>query len=705
MKAFLAIPKIRFSLAFLGATVFFLTALLAQPDLPERYRRWLDEEVVYIITSTERDVFLKLTTDRERDLFIEAFWKHRDPIPGTPENEFRTEHLKRLSHARQFFGRTSPRPGWRTDRGRVYIILGEPNDIQRFEGKTQTYPAEVWFYQDMTKYGLPAGFYVVFFQEGGIGEFKLYSPARDGPQALLTNPNFDPIDYASAYALLREFEPDLAAVSISLVPGEDSTLVARPSLASDLLIQRIETTPERQVEALYARKFLEYKDKIDVEYTANYIGSDALVKVFRDPSGLDFVQFAIEPARLSVGQAETGYYANLRLNGSVTTPEGKSIYQFERVISIGLDEEELARAGRQPLNIHDMFPLIPGDYRLSLLLKNEVSKEFTSYEQAFVVPRGDSRVRVTPLLLGYGKAEPEKTAPALKPFCFGAFRVYCQPNRAFLPKDTLCLAFQVNGLQEETRAEAELKYLFLKDGQEFRSFSRKASGYPGLPNVIEEIALSDLVPAHYRVQVSLTVDGAEAASAADEFDVTPVASIRRPWFYSQVLPPSSDPIYDYLVGTQLYNSGRLDEAILRLERASRSRPDSLDFALNLARAYMGRRMPEKVAPILQSFLSPDGPINYDVYFIQGKAWQELGEWDRAIEMFDGAISHYGINTSLLNAAGECHFEKGDAKAALAAWGRSLELDPNQEVIRKRVDVLKKKEGRNETIQPPGYLRK
>ncbi|MBN2408538.1 MAG: GWxTD domain-containing protein, partial [Candidatus Aminicenantes bacterium] len=650
------------------------------------------------------DVFLKLTSDRERDLFIEAFWKHRDPIPGTPENEFKAEHLRRISHANRFFGRTSPRPGWRTDRGRIYIILGEPNDIQRFEGKTQTYPAEVWFYQDKAGLGLPPGFYVVFFQEGGIGEFKLYSPAGDGPQALLTNPDFDPIDYVAAYKKLREFEPDLADVSISLVPGEDRTIISRPSLASDMLIQRVETTPQRQVEELYARKFLEYKDIVEVEYTANYMNCESLVKVFKDPSGLDFVHFAIEPARLSVGQAETRYYANLRLNGSVTTPEGKPVYQFERAISINLDKEKLARAGRQPLNIHDMFPLIPGDYRLSLLLKNEVSKEFTSHEQAIVVPREDAGVRLTSLLLGYGAAEPEKTAPSLKPFRFGAFRVRCQPNRVFLAMDTLCLAFQVHGLPDEARDKAELKFTFLKDEQEFRSFARKASDYPGLPNVLEEVVLSDYAPAHYRVRVSLTIDGAEAASASDEFDVTPLAAIRRPWFHSQVQPPSSEPIYDYLVGTQLFNSGRLDEAIVRLERAGRSRPDSLDFALNLARAYMGRRMPEKIAPLFQPFMGADKPPSYDVYFLQGKACQELGEWERAIEMFEAAISQYGISPTLLNAAGECYFERGDVKAALAAWSRSLELDPDQEVIRKRIDTLKGKESRSGESRPAGELK-
>ncbi len=168
----------------LSALFWVAPVLPAATDLPPQFQKWLAEEVIYIITRTEKDVFLKLTSDRERDLFIEAFWKHRDPTPDTPENEFKTEHYRRIKTANHLFGRQGPRPGWKTDRGRIYIILGEPNDIQRFEGKTQTYPAEAWFYQDQTKLGLPPGFHIVFFQAGGIGESKLYSPARDGPQAL-----------------------------------------------------------------------------------------------------------------------------------------------------------------------------------------------------------------------------------------------------------------------------------------------------------------------------------------------------------------------------------------------------------------------------------------------------------------------------------------------------------------------------------------
>ncbi len=683
---------------FLVGVAFLLFSLVTsegrqkKEDLSPAHRKWLEEEVVYIITPLEREVFLKLTSDRERDMFIEAFWKHRDPTPGTPENEFKIEHYRRINYANHFFGRESPKPGWRTDRGRVYIILGEPNDIQRYEGKTQTYPTEVWFYQGKTEMGLPAGFHLVFFQPGGVGEYRLYSPSKDGPQALLTSYYGDPIDYTSAYNQLKEFEPDLAEVSISLIPGETSALMGRPSLASDLLIQRVETTAQRLVEEKYARKFLEYKDIVEVEYTANYIDCDGLVKLIRDPSGVYFVHFSIEPKRLSVVQYEKKFSTTLKMNGSVTTLAGKLIYQFDRTMAMNFDEAQMAGISRQPLNIHDMFPLIPGEYRFSVLIKNEVSKEFTSFESTLSVPGEKPALQMTAPILGYKAVAVEGNQDSLKPFRFSRYQVYGQPNRALLKKDTLYVAFQVHGLSSDLRERGELRFVFLREDAEFRSLARKISDYSNLPDVLEEFPLADFPPAHYSLKISLNMHGQEIVSSREEFDITHMEAISRPWVYSKVLPASSDPVYMYILGTQLFNAGQLEEAVARLEQAHRLRPDSPEFALNLAHAYMSKGEYAGVERLLLPFVeaAKEKAAPYEFYFLLGSARQKLGQWDNAIAVFDEAITRYGTNTNLLNAIGECYFHKGDVRAAVAVWEKSLELNADQPEIRKVIEKLKEK---------------
>jgi GWxTD domain-containing protein len=660
-----------------------------KPKLPESYKKWLEEEVVYIIAPMEREVFLKLQTDRERDLFIEAFWKQRDPTPGNAENEFKTEHFRRVAHANRYLGRDAPRPGWKTDRGRMYIILGEARDIQRFEGKSSTYDAEVWFYQGKTDMGLPAGFNLVFFKEGGHGEFKLYSPVGDGPQALLAG-YFGGPDYARAYEKLREAEPDLAAVSLSLVPGEGGEAYGRPSMSSDLLIQRIESAAARNVEAKYAQKFLQYKDLVEVEYTANYLDSDSLIKVFRDPSGLTFVHYAVEPRRLSVNQYESKYYTTLKVNGRVTTADGRLVHQFDKTVSLDMTAEQMREASGAPFDFQDLFPLLGGDYNLSVLIKNEASKEFTSVEQALRIPQDGTAVQMTQPLLGYKVVRLEPGQRRMKAFRVGPFQIYCQPNRVFTKRETLAVAFQLNNLADELAAGGEVRIEFLKDGQPFRDIRRKPSDYPELPNVLEEVSLADFPPAHYTVRVSVAKAGAEVVSAAEEFDLTFAESLPRPWFSSRILPEAGDPVYAEIMGSQLFNLGRFDEARVLLERAFQKKPESEDAATNLARVYLALQNPPAVVKTLTPFMTPEKTAKYDTYVLAAEALKRTGEFGRAVEFLDKAVSHYGVNAVLLNSIGECCAGLGKTKEALAAFEKSLELSPDQPEIRKRVEELKKK---------------
>src|SRR5665647_1395832 len=131
-------------------------------------------------------------------------------------------------------------------------------------------------------------------------------------------------DYYEAYKKIRDIDPMLADTSMSLIPGDQTNAYGRPSLVSDMMLQRMETASQRMVEENYARKFLEYKDVVEVEYSANYLDSDSLVKVLRGPAGMSFVHYAVEPKRLSVNNFEKKYYTVLKVNGNVTTTDAVS---------------------------------------------------------------------------------------------------------------------------------------------------------------------------------------------------------------------------------------------------------------------------------------------------------------------------------------------------------------------------------------------
>ncbi|HVV47700.1 MAG TPA: GWxTD domain-containing protein [Bryobacteraceae bacterium] len=128
------------------------------PDLPQRYKAWLENDVVYISTDAEKKAFRELTTDEERDYFVKQFWDRRDPTPGTEENEMKEEHYRRIAYANEHFAANVA--GWQTDRGRIYIQYGPPDEIESHPsggkyvrpasqggGETQTYPFEQWRYR------------------------------------------------------------------------------------------------------------------------------------------------------------------------------------------------------------------------------------------------------------------------------------------------------------------------------------------------------------------------------------------------------------------------------------------------------------------------------------------------------------------------------------------------------------------------------
>jgi GWxTD domain-containing protein len=119
------------------------------------YLRWLNEDVAYIVSDDERAVFQRLPTDEEREKFIEQFWLRRDPTPRTAANEFKEEHYRRIKYSGLRFPTASGRPGWQTDRGRIYIVYGPPDEIESHPSGAphKPYPFEIWLYRHVEGIG------------------------------------------------------------------------------------------------------------------------------------------------------------------------------------------------------------------------------------------------------------------------------------------------------------------------------------------------------------------------------------------------------------------------------------------------------------------------------------------------------------------------------------------------------------------------
>jgi GWxTD domain-containing protein len=154
-----------------------------QPKAPQAqsapeftFSKWLNQDVVYIIADEERAAFERLTTDSERDMFIQQFWLRRDPTPGTPENEFKEEHYRRIAYADAHFATASGRPGWQTDRGHVYIAYGPADELEAHPGGAPTpYAYQTWKYRHVE--GIGDNLYVTFVDRNKTGDYQL-APAK-----------------------------------------------------------------------------------------------------------------------------------------------------------------------------------------------------------------------------------------------------------------------------------------------------------------------------------------------------------------------------------------------------------------------------------------------------------------------------------------------------------------------------------------------
>jgi GWxTD domain-containing protein len=682
--------------------------------LSEAHKKWLEEEAIYIITPAEKEVFLKLETDRERDNFIEEFWRQRDPTPGTRRNEFREEHYLKIDFANRTFGRGTPVEGWRTDRGKFYIMLGRPANIEKYS-TFDIHPIEIWYYNGNPKLDQEPIFRLTFFKRGGTGVYELYDPMRDGPKDLVPHHErypdtvefddqgrmvLDPGSAAEiqgmahlvdgrdiqAYLLLKEnVGHELADASFSNFPGRKGPTYRLPSA---ILIKEVETYPTKKINDDYAYEFLEHKAVVEVNYSVHYIGNQSKVDVLQHPSGMFFVNYTIVPENLSVDFYKNKYFTNLQTSLRVADPEGKTIFQMERSIPIELKKEELEAIGKRPFHLYDSFPIISGNYAFNLLLENTVTKEFTSFETTLRVPP-PGQLQIGSLILARNVKKDLPAGEIHRAYQVGNMQIYPTLRNTFLGKDKLHLFFQIYNLSPELKEEGTLKYTFFREGQTAHTFEKKVHEYESSRDFLEEISLEKLIPGRYALRVSLLdKNGNELLLESEGFMITETP-LPGSWVSAQTSPPSDDPFYSNIIGIQHLNKGDMDQALQELSTAYEREPETLDYALDYSRALLISKEFKKVRDILVSFVEAKD-MNFDLFYYLGEASKNINQYEEAIYYYQNALSYRGNMVEILNSIGTCYLELGNTGEALRAWEKSLEVNPNQETIKKIVEELKKK---------------
>jgi GWxTD domain-containing protein len=695
----------KWKMIWVSVPVLALLLLLPQPgfsgpqkvrekDLPPRFQEFM-KLTRYIMLEQERDVFLQLANDRDRESFVETFWKQRDPTPGTPQNEFYEEHLERFKYANRILGRSAPREGWMTDQGRYHIILGKPNSIERFDNVFGIYPVQVWYYFGDASKGLPTYFALVFWKRGGTGEWKLYDPISDGPSRLLIHrEGIAPEDYETLYAKIRELAPTLADVSISNIPG-DIPYNYYPSPRNIMLIADIQELPKKDVNPKYATHFLNYKGMVSSEYMTNYIECEAQVDMIRDPlTDLDFIHYSIVPKQISIDYYEPRdqYFCNFTVNASLR--EGDNIiFQYTREFPFYFAPDEIDRVKGSGISIEDSFPSISGRYRMIVLLQNSVGKEFSVHEQDVFIPDRTGLPRMSTPLVGYQLRD---YAPTLHiPYKILNKKLIFDPKNTFGRSDDITLFFTAANIDQNIYEGGEVKITV--DGMKpvdpvKKSYSLRIKDQPYRRILLytHTIPGAELHPDYYEVKVILLGPGGENLDERKtNFVISPVESVAHPIAYSKAIPQQGSFLFYYMQAHQYEKMNRLEEAEASYRKAYdlntgyvKGMVEFANFLVKAGKFADSMSLIEKIRD--------DEEHRFEFFLIRGKALMGTGNYAEAVNSFLEGNKIYNSDTSLLNSLGYCYYQLTEYDRALDALNSSLRLNSEQEGIKNLIAEIERK---------------
>ena len=570
-------------------------------SLPEPHRKWITEEVGHIITAEEYRVWERLKNEAMRNRFIQRFWMVRDPTPGTPKNEYYELHYERLAYVDKYLGRGTATPGWATDRGRMYITLGEPQSINRVPSDMLTYPLEIWFYSADPDLGLPPYFYVMFYQRYGAGNYKLYSPLSDGPEKLLNGAgaqevqnrmsrpsyqvsSYSPTGYGDSAAIrsvLMEIDYDLASAAFSLFPAEAGMEYGVTPLRSEMLIGQIENVREVVMpDPTWAYNVITGVADSDVRFET--LDIEAMVTPLIDVDGEPFLHFAssVSGEGLNINNFEGNYYFSFDAVGSVTTSDNKVLQSFEANMTGELNEEQARRFTSQAFTYMDMLPTLPGPLSFTLMLENRTAHTFGRSETLVEVPQAHPAA-VT--LLGPILAETAQTLSNYDlyagryPFQYRDLAMVPSVNGTFTIGNPI-LAFQqillpeghatlLTGRVEVRNASGVMLW------EDSQVFSPENADENGVVPYLWSIDTTGFEVGHAQIQVS--VDEVPMIEACRAVALrAPVPNEDRPFINAQSSPPASDIEVALERARQYRVQGNLESAVRWLRDALARDPEN-----------------------------------------------------------------------------------------------------------------------------------
>ncbi len=462
-------------------------------EIDKIYKDWVNKDVAYIITKEEKKAFEKLKTDEERENFIANFWLRRDPNPDTEENEFREEFYERIAYANEHFA--SGIPGWKTDRGRIYITWGKPDSVESHPsggaydrpvyeggGSTTTYPFEVWFYRHLE--GVGTGIEIEFVDPTGTGEYRI---ARS------------------------PYEKD----ALAMVPGAGLTLNEQLGLSSkaDRLLSgyngtnsymREQDMPFRRMEIIQALSTppqVKYSD-LQASLTDspvvdnNPLEFELRVDFFRQSDDRVVTAFTVQAENSELSFKDIGGLPTARMNifGRIVAVSGKRSGIFEDSVTTNATAEELADTRNRKSVYQKAVALTPGRYKVDVVVRDVETGSKGIRTIGFEVPKyEDSKLATSTLILATKlRQTTEQDIGAM--FVIGDAKVIPNLSSTYQQGQEVGIYLQVynSGIDQTTlRPAVEVNYILTKDGKELLN---QPETWDGLSDSGQRLTLARLLP-------------------------------------------------------------------------------------------------------------------------------------------------------------------------------------------------------------------
>jgi GWxTD domain-containing protein len=485
-------------------------------ELETPWKKWLNEDVSYVITDEERKAFKQFATDEEREQFVEQFWLRRDPTPDTVENEYKEEHYRRIAYANEHYA--SGIPGWKSDRGRIYITFGPPDEIDSHPsggsyqrptaeggGETSTYPFEDWRYRYIEGIGNDVN--IEFVDPTLTGEYRMTMDPSE-KDALLYVPN----------AGLTLSEQMGLSTKTARFQRTDGTHLGTPiggTPASMNQFSRLEQFAKLQKAPPV--KFKDLEALVNTRITFNVLPMLVRVDYVRvtESSVIANITVQFENKDLQFQQKEGVQKSVINLFGRVTTMTRRPVTTFEKPLEITIAPEMLQKLTAQRSIYQQSIPLTPSRYRLNIVAKDIIGGNINNYEVALDVPHFDEEKLASSSLILADTIEklPTKSIGGGM-FSIGDTKVRPRLGDKFSRAEKLGIYLQVYNWAPDEKTQkpsGDITYEITKIGSTDGPVLNYTEELSKIPNAsasqvtIEKLLpLKDMVPGAYTLKVKAT---------------------------------------------------------------------------------------------------------------------------------------------------------------------------------------------------------